>query len=266
MMRAMKVGWGVGLLLISALLRPAAAQTKPTVVEIPRQIPAYSVTPPHDQKGFFPAGSRLGILGPTDGLVRVRFETSAGRIVEGLCRGTDLGLGAPAAPPPAPVQKVGPGPRGAASIAKWMGAPEYKEREWLEDAAGHDAAVELQAKFKTPLLIYFYADWNDDCQFVWEQLLNNIDFKNQTKNIIKLRINPEHGKAEGRLANQYRLRRYPTTMVIDQPRGGPRIIELVYWSFGRERTPTVEYAIAEIMGAVTNTNPWQAKQTAPAAP
>ncbi len=140
----------------------------------------------------------------------------------------------------------------------------YNEREWLEDDPGHRRAIEMQNRFRVPLLIYFYADWNDDCNYLWDHLLSQSDFKNKTRNVIKLRINPEHGKPEGRLANQYKLRRYPTTIVIDEPHKIPRKIDLIFWSFGKLRTPTVDYAFLEITGAVTNNRPWESKPSAPA--
>ena len=131
--------------------------------------------------------------------------------------------------------------------AKPAGA-EYNEREWLEDTRGHDKAVEMQSKYKVPMLIFFYADWNDDCQYLWKNLLDTSDFKNRTKQFIKLKINPEHGKEEGKLANKYRLRRYPTTMAIDRPHADPRRFDLIRWSFGKLRTASVEEAIAQVMG------------------
>ncbi len=125
---------------------------------------------------------------------------------------------------------------------------EYNEREWLEDAKGHDRATEMQSKYKVPMLIFFYADWNEDCQHLWKNLLDTSDFKNSTRQFIKLKINPEHGKDEGKLANKYRLRRYPTTMAIDKPHADPRRFDLVRWSFGKLRTASIEEAIAHVMG------------------
>lgn len=125
---------------------------------------------------------------------------------------------------------------------------EYNEREWLEDVKGHDKAIEMQSKYKVPMLIFFYADWNDDCQYLWKNLLDTSDFKNRTRQFIKLKINPEHGKEEGKLANKYRLRKYPTTMAIDRPHADPRRFDLIHWSFGKLRTAGIEEAIAQVMG------------------
>jgi hypothetical protein len=211
-----------------------------------RQIPACSLQPPYEQKGFFATGARLEIVGSHEsGMTQVRFHSVDGRLIEALCRNEDL----TATTPP------------AASI-KGIGSAAYNDRFWLEDAAGHDLALEQQSKLQIPLLIFFYADWNDECQFLWKELLDTQDFKNTARNVIKLKINPEHGKEEGKLANKYRLRKYPTTLVVDKSHAKPRPIDLFYWSFGRMKTPTLQYAMDSIMSMETNRRPWEAKAPA----
>jgi hypothetical protein len=223
---------------VSFCLGSALGQSNP-VTTVGRQIPAYSIHPPHEQKGFFPMGSRLEILEEqADGMARVRFRSSDGRLIEALCRMSELDNGAPAKPA-APVP-VGVKPAGA----------EYSEKEWLEDSAGHKKALEFQSKYDVPMLIHFYADWNDECKVLWDDLLSTSDFKSRTKSFIKLRINPEHGKEEGLLANRYRLRKYPTTMVLAKPSDKPKYVDLTFWSFGKLRVSKIDYAIADIEGAL----------------
>lgn len=235
------------------LLAAAAWAAAAEVIEAPQDVPAYSQSTPHEQRGLFPAGARLEVLGDAgSGMVRVRFVSSSGRVVEGLCRRADL------QPPPAKAPAAAPPP--APAVVQPMGL-EYRDRSWLEDAAGHKRALEFQGKYGVPILIFFYADWNDDCAFLWKELLDNGDFKDAAKGIIKLRINPEHGKAEGQLANKYRLNRYPTTLVVGH-RAEPRRVDLVYRSFGKLRVPKPEYAILEINGAVDGSRPWESEKAA----
>lgn len=225
-------------------------------VQAQKQVPVYSVNPPHDQRGYFPAGARLEILEPPrGGFVRVRFRSADGRVIEGLCRSPDLGIEADHGPAPAP-------PPALPAAGKPVPGSVYESADWLEDYEGHKQAIEAQAKYDNQMLICFYADWNDECVYLWENLLSDREFRGKTKQIIKVRINPEHGKDEGRLANQYRLRKYPTTLVVDKPHAKPRRIELVYWSFGKLRTPNADYALAEITGAVEGTRPWESARTA----
>lgn len=231
----------------------------PASITLSHEVPAYSVNPPHDQRGIFPAGGVLTVVSPADdGMLRVRFTSPSGRVVEALCRTSDIEspAPAPAAASAAAVPKPST-PAAAATGTRFIPGATYENREWLEDTEGHRLALEFQSKYDIPLLIFFYADWNDECTHLWENLLSTSDFKSQSKAIIKLRINPEHGKPEGQLANKYRLRRYPTTMVLDKPNAKPRYLEMVSWSFGKLRTVAPDFAMLDIMGGVTNRNPWQ---------
>ena len=243
------------------------AETAPGgTITLQHEVPAYSVNAPHDQRGLFPAGGVLTVVSTAEnGMLRVRFTSPSGRTVEALCRTADIESPAPT---PATSIAAAPASRPAAAAAggRFIPGAVYENREWLEDAEGHRQALEFQTKYDVPMLIFFYAEWNDECTHLWENLLSTSDFKAQSKNIIKLRINPEHGKPEGLLANKYRLRRYPTTMVIDKPNAKPRYLEMVSWSFGKLRTVAPDYAMLDIMGGVTNQKPWQKSGDQPPTP
>lgn len=211
-----------------------------------RDVPAYSLNPPHEQRGIFPKGGQLRVTDQQmNGLVRVRFQSSSGRVIEALCRPEDLQAQEPgaAATAFAPTPTPAPAVRGAGMA--------YNEREWLEDAAGHKQAMALQSKYDNQMLIFFGADWNESCQYLWKELLSTSDFKKETAHVIKLRINPEHGKDEGAVAAKYNLRSYPSTFVIDKPFAKPRKIELFFWSFGKMKTLSVEKTLMEIAGGMT---------------
>ncbi|OGV44424.1 MAG: hypothetical protein A2X46_05935 [Lentisphaerae bacterium GWF2_57_35] len=217
------------------------AETPGEIIVAPHRIPACSLTPPYEQKGFFSQGSRLEVVGKgANNMIHVRLRTPDGRSIEALCQREAL-----------------------ASSARPKEAVAAGNPVWFEDSAGHQQAVELQSKSDEPLLIFFHADWNDECQFLWKELLDNQDFKNGAKNIVKLKINPEHGQDEGQLARRYKLRKYPTTLVVDKPNAKPRHIELFYWSFGRMKTPPIEYALGSVLGTETNRKPWAAKADEP---
>ena len=242
----MKRRWVVfGVFLFSTIVR---AETN--VVAL-RDIPAYSLNPPHDQRGFFPKGGQLRILDEQiNGLVRVRFQSPSGRLIEALCRPGDFQSPRPASP----VTTQAPAP---ASGIRIPGA-EYNEREWLEDAAGHKQAMAFQSKCDNQMLIFFSADWNDSCEYLWKELLNTSDFKKQTARIVKLRINPEHGKDEGEIAAKYGMRKYPSTFMIDKPFAKPRKIDLLFWSFGKMKTLSVEKTLLEIAGGMATQQVQQA--------
>jgi len=243
--------WGYTLLAAAGIVAVAFAgdagesDGTNTVVDVTQRIPALSTQPPHEQRGYFPQGARLVVIGPTTSeLVRVRFRRSDGRFLEALCHRADLGLAPPALPGPAPAPSARKASTAIPTGADWA---RYKSRKWLEDWDGHKEALELQRKHKVPLLIHFYTDWSEDCEVIWKELLNDMKFKNLAKHIIKLRINQEHGKQEGKLARRYRLRKYPTSLVIDKPRGEPRKVALSRWSFGRLSVLKPDQAVTAIM-------------------
>ena len=219
-----------------------------------RDVPAYSLNPPHEQRGFFPKGGQILVFDERiNGLVRVRFQSSSGRLVEALCRPEDIQATRPTTSSPAPAPTPAPGIR--------IPGAEYNEGEWLEDSAGHKTAMALQSKYDNQMLIFFYADWNESCGYLWKELLGTTDFKKQTTGIIKLRINPEHGKGEGEVAAKYNLGKYPSTFMIDKPFAKPRKIDLFFWSFGKMKTLSVEKTLLEIAGGMSTQQVQQAGET-----
>jgi len=235
--------WGILALIWIGLCSAGAETHVLQTIKTTDKIPVFSVKPPHPQRGFFPAGVRLELVGVEGSkFYRVRLKSSSGKVIEGLCRKTDLGFSKKAVTAPMRAKQR------VSSDDKRVPGSYYKESEWLEDYEGHKQAIKMQTKYNVPLLIFFYADWNDDCQGLWKGLLNSLDFKRVSKHFIKLRINPEHGKKEGQLANRYKLRRYPSTLVIDKLHAKPRRIDLCYYSFGKFRTMKPDKAVAEVMG------------------
>jgi hypothetical protein len=229
-------------LFIWVLLLSTIARAETNIVAL-RDVPAYSLAPPHEQRGFFPKGGQLRVLDERiNGLVRVRFQSPSGRVIEALCRPEDFQPPKFASNTAAPAQPPAPGIR--------IPGSEHNDPEWLEDAAGHKLAMERQSKFDNQMLIFFGADWNEACQYLWKELLSMSDFKKQTTHVIKLRVNPEHGKDEGALAAKYGLRTYPSTFMIDKPFAKPRKIDLIFWSFGKMKTLSVEKTLMEIAGGM----------------
>ena len=62
-----------GLVILGVVLAGTVLRAEMSIVA-PRDIPAYSLSPPHEQRGLFPKGATLRVLdGEVNGLVRVRF-------------------------------------------------------------------------------------------------------------------------------------------------------------------------------------------------
>jgi len=243
--KAMKLGLSqlvCALTVCAALLQVSvsSASAEDEVMTTTSRVAAFSVRSPSVQRGYFPAGAKLEIVKKrSDGMVRVRFETSDGKVIEGLCRATDLGM----------YDHL------ASTATETVVAPEtpvsgfqYEDREWLEGYEGYKDASRLQSRYEVPILIYFHAEWNEECELLWDELLDSKDFKKKGKCFIKVRIDPCRDKSEGRVARDYRVRRFPTLLVIDRRNADPRRIDLSYWSFGKLRTMKVDDAFAEVMG------------------
>ncbi|HEX7295174.1 MAG TPA: thioredoxin fold domain-containing protein, partial [Pyrinomonadaceae bacterium] len=72
-----------------------------------------------------------------------------------------------------------------------------------------------------PLIVYFYADWCPYCHDLDTQYLPASPVQQYLKGVAKVRINPEHGRPERELANQYGVTGYPSFFVIRKVSSAP---------------------------------------------
>lgn len=82
--------------------------------------------------------------------------------------------------------------------------------DWLDGANGYARGMEQAQSTGKPMLVYFYTDWCPYCRKFENNLLPQPEVKKALENFIQIRINPEKGAREGRLADQYRVRGYPS--------------------------------------------------------
>src|SRR5690242_20539280 len=71
----------------------------------------------------------------------------------------------------------------------------YLSSTWYEDAGGYEEAMRQQKVLHAPMLVYFRVDWCPHCR-AFDQLLEDQKVRSRLAAYIKVRINPEHGKAE----------------------------------------------------------------------
>jgi hypothetical protein len=71
----------------------------------------------------------------------------------------------------------------------------YLSSTWYEDAGGYQEAARRQKLLNAPLLVYFRVDWCPYCR-AFDQLLEDQTVRARLASYIKVRVNPEHGKAE----------------------------------------------------------------------
>jgi glutaredoxin len=71
----------------------------------------------------------------------------------------------------------------------------YLSSTWYEDATGYEEALRQQNVLHAPMLVYFRTDWCPHCR-AFDRLLEDPKVRSQISPYVKVRLNPEHGKAE----------------------------------------------------------------------
>ena len=115
------------------------------------------------------------------------------------------GQGTPAAPPVAAKSSskpVGDDSRASARSMRY------------QDAAGYAEALREHQKTGKPVALYFYADWCKYCAQLERGILSRSEVKQYLGTILYVSVNPEHGKAEAALFQQFEGRGYPTLLIL----------------------------------------------------
>jgi len=100
-------------------------------------------------------------------------------------------------------------------------APSQLDDRWLRDSPGYERALQLQRELGLPLVVYFYTDWCPYCRALESKYLPTPQVQQYLKNVIKVRINPEHGRSEQQIADEYKVTGYPTFFVMRKPSSLP---------------------------------------------
>ena len=95
------------------------------------------------------------------------------------------------------------------------------EDRWLRDAPGYERALQMQRELGVPLVVYFYADWCPYCRDLDSQYLPAPPVQQFLKGVVKVRINPEHGRPEREIANKFGVTGYPSFFVVRKPSSLP---------------------------------------------
>ena len=77
-------------------------------------------------------------------------------------------------------------------------AAAYYSSTWYEDAGGYEHALRQQRSLHAPILLYFRVDWCPHCRAL-DDLLETYDVRSRLNEMLKVRVNPEHGDAEKQL-------------------------------------------------------------------
>jgi len=105
----------------------------------------------------------------------------------------------------------------AVSAARTRPAQAYYSATWYEDAAGYEKALRDQRVHHVPIFVYFRVDWCPHCR-AFDELADAYEVRSKLNEVIKVRVNPEHGAAEKALQAQYGSNSYPALFL--RPDGG----------------------------------------------
>lgn len=96
----------------------------------------------------------------------------------------------------------------------WSGGPRSQSATamaaWDEGAGGYRQALEQQTLTDQPMVVYFYTDWCPYCRQLERELLSQTEVEGYLQGVIKVRINPEKGADESRIARSFGVRGYPS--------------------------------------------------------
>ncbi|MDE2851131.1 MAG: thioredoxin family protein [Acidobacteriota bacterium] len=84
---------------------------------------------------------------------------------------------------------------------------------WYEGAAGLAEALEVQRRDRLPLFLYIYTDWCPYCRQFERELLTDDEVDGYLDAVLAVRMNPESGGQESRLAQRFGVRGYPTLVM-----------------------------------------------------
>ncbi len=147
----------------------------------------------------------------------------------------------PTRPVPAaiePIPDFDPVPEQAAEPQR-IATPSYT---WYEGASGFERGIEEAQQEGKALAVYFYTDWCPYCRELERDLLTRAKVEDFLKYLVKIRVNPESGRRERLLANEYGVRGYPSFFIQSAPGTAPRKISRTH----RDRLKSPEEFVASL--------------------
>ena len=97
--------------------------------------------------------------------------------------------------------------------------------KWLHGATGYARAVEVQRELNISMVLYFYTDWCPYCRTLDEQYLKDPSVHRALQRTVVVRINPEYGVEERKIADRFGVDGYPSFLILDNPSARPRELQ-----------------------------------------
>ena len=97
---------------------------------------------------------------------------------------------------------------------------------WLSGAHGYEEARKQHEQSGNPLLVYFYTDWCPHCRRLNTAVLATGVAQQAIRDFVKVRMNPESGPGENRLAGEFHIGGYPSLFVVSGGSSTPRSLPI----------------------------------------
>ena len=159
-----------------------------------------------------------------------------------------------APPPPAPV--ASPTPRSDSSRPQRRAAAPprpsptprpYRFRGWQHGVEGFDEVADEHDQRHKTVVVYFHTDWCGWCRRLERDYFDSPRFARWLDRVPRVHINPEDGAAEREIADMFKVRGYPTFVVM--PAGNTWYSRLhPFGTGGKHRTVDEFLAAVETAG------------------
>lgn len=113
--------------------------------------------------------------------------------------------------------------------------PNYNFPDWEKGASGYQLALRQAKAEGEPLIIYFHTNWCGWCKKLNKNYLATSKAEEFLRNIPKVEINPDKGKAEKALFKKFGLTGYPSFLLLI-PKLSSEVLTISPFSKGRELT------------------------------
>ncbi|MDH5232111.1 MAG: thioredoxin family protein [Gammaproteobacteria bacterium] len=90
---------------------------------------------------------------------------------------------------------------------------------WHQGFEGFVEASRLQAETGKPMALFFYTDWCPNCKKLREEVLSSPQVNDFLNQLHLVKINPELGSYENKLAEEFKVQGYPTFLVVEAETG-----------------------------------------------
>lgn len=91
--------------------------------------------------------------------------------------------------------------------------------DWAQGMEGYVKTSLQQEATGKPMALFFYTDWCTSCKQLREEVLSTPEVNEYMAGILPVKINPEAGVLENKLAEDFGVMGYPSFFIVDAKSG-----------------------------------------------